>query len=150
MSSAYNIRLTQLSPEDGGVYLAWVPDLPGCMSDGNTPEEAYANAMDAIDDWISEAIRLGRVVPREVMESELRLMKQHNINAIRTSHYPPHPDVLALADRLGFYVVLECDLETHGFEEGAWQHTATWSGIQDVSLRPAHEGANGLDPRALY
>ena len=63
MSSAYNIRLTQLSPEDGGVYLAWVPDLPGCMSDGNTPEEAYANAMDAIDDWISEAIRLGRVVP---------------------------------------------------------------------------------------
>lgn len=65
--------------------------------------------------------RLGRVVPREVMESELRLMKQHNINAIRTSHYPPHPDFLALADRLGFYVVLECDLETHGFEEGAWQ-----------------------------
>ena len=63
MSSAYNIRLTQLSPEDGGVYLAWVPDLPGCMSDGNTPEEAYANAMDAIDDWISEANRLGRVVP---------------------------------------------------------------------------------------
>jgi beta-galactosidase len=65
--------------------------------------------------------RLGRVVPRDVMESELRLMKQHNINAIRTSHYPPHPDFLALADRLGFYVVLECDLETHGFEEGGWK-----------------------------
>ncbi|MFF1386331.1 glycoside hydrolase family 2 TIM barrel-domain containing protein [Arthrobacter sp. NPDC058288] len=65
--------------------------------------------------------KLGRVVPREVMESELRLMKQHNINAIRTSHYPPHPDFLALADQLGFYVVLECDLETHGFEEGGWQ-----------------------------
>ena len=65
--------------------------------------------------------KLGRVVPREVMESELRLMKQHNINAIRTSHYPPHPDFLALADQLGFYVVLECDLETHGFEEGGWE-----------------------------
>ncbi|MBP1134303.1 beta-galactosidase [Arthrobacter sp. PvP023] len=65
--------------------------------------------------------KLGRVVPREVMESELRLMKQHNINAIRTSHYPPHPDFLALADQLGFYVVLECDLETHGFEQGGWQ-----------------------------
>ncbi|WP_454699764.1 glycoside hydrolase family 2 TIM barrel-domain containing protein [Arthrobacter humicola] len=65
--------------------------------------------------------KLGRVVPRDVMESELRLMKQHNINAIRTSHYPPHPDFLALADRLGFYVVLECDLETHGFEEGGWK-----------------------------
>ena len=65
--------------------------------------------------------KLGRVVPRDVMESELRLMKQHNINAIRTSHYPPHPDFLALADQLGFYVVLECDLETHGFEEGGWR-----------------------------
>ena len=57
---------------------------------------------------------------REVMEAELRLMKQHNINAIRTSHYPPHPEFLALADRLGFYVVLECDLETHGFESAGW------------------------------
>lgn len=65
--------------------------------------------------------RLGRAVPREVMESELRLMKQHNINAIRTSHYPPHPEFLALADRLGFYVVLECDLETHGFESAGWR-----------------------------
>jgi beta-galactosidase len=64
--------------------------------------------------------RLGRVVPRGVVEAELRLMKQHNINAIRTSHYPPHPEFLALADQLGFYVVLECDLETHGFESAGW------------------------------
>ena len=64
--------------------------------------------------------RLGRVVPREVVEAELRLMKQHNINAIRTSHYPPHPEFLALADQLGFYVVLECDLETHGFVSAGW------------------------------
>ena len=64
--------------------------------------------------------RLGRVVPQNVVEAELRLMKQHNINAIRTSHYPPHTDFLALADRLGFYVVLECDLETHGFESAGW------------------------------
>ncbi|WP_082007129.1 glycoside hydrolase family 2 TIM barrel-domain containing protein [Pseudarthrobacter phenanthrenivorans] len=64
--------------------------------------------------------RLGRVVPRDVVEAELRLMKQHNINAIRTSHYPPHPEFLALADQLGFYVVLECDLETHGFHSAGW------------------------------
>lgn len=64
--------------------------------------------------------RLGRVVPRDVVEAELRLMKQHNINAIRTSHYPPHPEFMALADRLGFYVVLECDLETHGFKSADW------------------------------
>ena len=64
--------------------------------------------------------RLGRVVPQDVVEAELWLMKQHNINAIRTSHYPPHPEFLALADRLGFYVVLECDLETHGFYSAGW------------------------------
>ena len=64
--------------------------------------------------------RLGRVVPRDVVEAELRLMKQNNINAIRTSHYPPHPEFLALADQLGFYVVLECDLETHGFVGSGW------------------------------
>jgi antitoxin HicB len=63
MSGAYDIRLTQLSPEDGGGYLAWVPDLPGCISDGKTSAEAIANATAAIDDWISEAVRLGRVVP---------------------------------------------------------------------------------------
>lgn len=64
--------------------------------------------------------RLGRVVTSERMEHELRLMKRHNINAIRTSHYPPHPSFLQLADELGFYVVLECDLETHGFEHSDW------------------------------
>jgi beta-galactosidase len=77
--------------------------------------------------------RLGRVVPQEVMEAELKLMKQHNINAIRTSHYPPHPEFLALADRLGFYVVLECDLETHGFESAGW--------AQNPSDDPHWEGA---------
>lgn len=64
--------------------------------------------------------RLGRVVTPDRLRHELRLMKQHNINAIRTSHYPPHPLFLQLADELGFYVILECDLETHGFEHSGW------------------------------
>ena len=65
---------------------------------------------------------LGRTVPRELVESELLLMKQHNINAIRTSHYPPHPRLLEAADRLGFWVVDECDIETHGFGMVEWRH----------------------------
>ena len=44
------------------------------------------------------------------------MMKQAGVNAIRTSHYPPHPRVLDLADELGFWVIEECDLETHGFD----------------------------------
>ena len=46
---------------------------------------------------------------------ELLLMKQLNINCIRTSHYPPPPKVMELCDELGFYVILETDIETHGF-----------------------------------
>ncbi len=64
---------------------------------------------------------LGRVIPAEVVRSELELMKQHNVNAIRTSHYPPHPRLLDLADELGFYLILECDLETHGFGLNGWR-----------------------------
>ncbi|MDR3313971.1 MAG: hypothetical protein LBS96_05890 [Oscillospiraceae bacterium] len=47
---------------------------------------------------------------------DLTLMKQFNVNAIRTSHYPPDPHLLMLADELGFYVVDETDIETHGCE----------------------------------
>ena len=76
---------------------------------------------------------LGRVIPRSVVENELRLMKQHNINAIRTSHYPPHPDLLDLADELGFYVIDECDLETHGFGMNEWRRNP----VAEPQWRPA-------------
>lgn len=58
---------------------------------------------------------LGRALPLAVMEQDVLLMKRHHINAVRTSHYPPDPRFLELADRIGLLVVLECDLETHGF-----------------------------------
>jgi beta-galactosidase len=64
---------------------------------------------------------LGRAVPARTMLDELRMMKRYNINAIRTSHYPPHPDMLARADELGFYLIDECDLETHGFALVDWR-----------------------------
>ena len=47
-------------------------------------------------------------------EQEMLLMKDMNINCIRTSHYPPDPVLLDLADTLGFYIVDEADIETHG------------------------------------
>ena len=62
----------------------------------------------------------GRVFDEDHARADLALMKRHNVNAIRTSHYPPHPRLLDLADELGLWVVLECDLETHGFEAGGW------------------------------
>ncbi len=50
----------------------------------------------------------------EELKNDLLLMKKLNINTIRTSHYPPTPVFLDICDELGFYVVLETDLETHG------------------------------------
>ncbi|MGI5149411.1 glycoside hydrolase family 2 TIM barrel-domain containing protein [Plantactinospora sp. CA-294935] len=64
----------------------------------------------------------GRVFDRTVARDELVLMKRHNINAVRTSHYPPHPEVIELADELGLYLIDECDLETHGFASVAWRN----------------------------
>lgn len=62
----------------------------------------------------------GRVFDEAHAREDLARMKRFNVNAIRTSHYPPHPRLLDLADELGFWVVLECDLETHGFDEVGW------------------------------
>lgn len=64
--------------------------------------------------------RAGRAVTEEFTRAELLVMKRHNINAIRTSHYPPNHHLMDLADELGFWLIDECDLETHGFVEQAW------------------------------
>jgi antitoxin HicB len=61
--AAARVMLRALHAEDGGGYLAVVPDLPGCMSDGDTPAEAVQNVTAAIDEWIAEAMRLNRAVP---------------------------------------------------------------------------------------
>lgn len=63
----------------------------------------------------------GRALDLETMREDVLLMKRHNINAVRTSHYPPHPAFLDLCDEYGLWVMDECDLETHGFTEQAWR-----------------------------
>jgi antitoxin HicB len=55
LKSNYLFTIRQLSKEDGGGYLIEFPDLPGCMSDGETIEEAVANGHDAIICWINAA-----------------------------------------------------------------------------------------------
>lgn len=59
----YPIAIEPLSDADGGGFAAFVPDLPGCMSDGDTPEEALANVKDAIATWIEAARDIGHEVP---------------------------------------------------------------------------------------
>ena len=57
---------------------------------------------------------LGHVPSRETMLQDIRLMKQHNINAVRTSHYPQSPEWYRLCDQYGLYLVDEANIETHG------------------------------------
>lgn len=55
----------------------------------------------------------GAAVTLQHMRADLQLMKAHNINAIRTSHYPNAPEFLRMCDRYGFYVIAEADIECH-------------------------------------
>lgn len=59
----YQIKLRPLTANEGGGWLAEVPDLPGCTSDGNTPEEAAHNVQDAIEEWLAAARDMGRQIP---------------------------------------------------------------------------------------
>jgi len=59
----YAILIEPLSAEDGGGFVATVPDLPGSMSDGETREEAAHNVEDAISVWLAAAKEMGRPIP---------------------------------------------------------------------------------------
>ena len=58
----------------------------------------------------------GYTMTEEELVKDLQLMKELNINCIRTAHYPPSPEFLEHCNRMGFYVMLETDIETHGFK----------------------------------
>jgi antitoxin HicB len=60
----YAVVIEPLSEDNGGGFLATVPDLPGCTSDGGTREEAARNVEDAIASWLEEARSVGREIPR--------------------------------------------------------------------------------------
>ncbi len=57
----------------------------------------------------------GYCMTEDELLADLKAMKKLNINTIRTSHYPPTPEFLNMCDKMGFYVIDETDIETHGF-----------------------------------
>lgn len=70
----------------------------------------------------------GRTVSHELMEEDIRLMKRHNINTVRNSHYPADPYWYALCDRYGLYVIDEANIESHGmgYGEASLARDTTW------------------------
>lgn len=77
---------------------------------------------------------MGRAVPYEFMKQDLLLMKQYNVNAIRTSHQPSDPRMYELCDELGIYVINEADLECHGFDS-----------VEKAKIQREHPELEGTD-----
>ena len=65
----YPVQLQPLSQDDGGGWLAVVPDLPGCMTDGESPTEALDRVQDAIDAWRNAALEMARKVPAPTVKA---------------------------------------------------------------------------------
>ena len=65
----YQFTVRPLSKEEGGGYLVEYPDIPGCMSDGETVEEAIANGREALRDCIDVFKESGRKIPRPSIEA---------------------------------------------------------------------------------
>ncbi len=86
---------------------------------------------------------LGQTIPVQHMLTDLQLMKQHNINTIRTSHYPNDPKFMEYCDEYGFYVIDEVDLECHGigipedFAEGAFHQLSVNPDWQEAFVERA-------------
>nr|MBA2492712.1 type II toxin-antitoxin system HicB family antitoxin [Gammaproteobacteria bacterium] len=60
----YSFEMRPLSEEEGGGWLITFPDLPGCISDGETPEEAIGNGKDAVVAWVAAMQESGREIPK--------------------------------------------------------------------------------------
>ena len=85
----------------------------------------------------------GKAVPLDLMRTDVLLMKRHNINAVRTSHYPNDPRFLELCDRYGLYVIDEANLESHGVwdrlaKDPEWEHAFLERGIRMVARDKNH------------
>jgi beta-galactosidase len=74
----------------------------------------------------------GQVVTREMMIEDIRLMKQNNINAVRTCHYPNVPEWYDLADKYGLYILDEANVESHGYGSNEIQPISNGEDYRDA------------------
>lgn len=86
----------------------------------------------------------GWYVPKEMREKDIQIMKQHNINAVRTAHYPNDTHLYELCDKYGLYVIDEADVETHGVrKKGVPGDSEIWKGaVIDRMMRMVQRDKN--------
>ncbi len=127
----YAIVITKLSDEDGGGFLGLVPDLPGCMSDGATEEEALANAKAAMADWIECQIQMGRKIPPVGSAAKRALEdRQRLVNAIQALSQGYE----GIEQRLD---EIECDLADVREQlenDGSWLRFSALTGLESPKL----------------
>ena len=86
-SQEYSVKITKLSPEMGGCYIAEVEELPGCIADGETPQEALNNVDEAINLWIEVQQKSGRSVPApKVYENKKEYNGKISLRTSKTLH----------------------------------------------------------------
>lgn len=81
----YEIKIRELSEDEGGGWFAEIPLLPGCMSDGKTVEEAIKSLNDAKKGWIETCLELSRTVPEPTAEEfsgQLRVRMPKSLHRI--------------------------------------------------------------------
>lgn len=108
-----------MTVEDDGQIVEVIPQNVGFRNIKLNGETFLVNGVDIKFKGVNRhdySPQNGRVVSREEIEKDIILMKQFNINAIRTSHYPNSYYLYDLCDEYGMYLIAETDLECHGFE----------------------------------
>jgi len=78
--------------------------------------------------------RTGHVVTKEAMLADVKMLKENNINAVRTSHYPNDPYFYHLTDKYGLYVIDEANIESHGFGYSPDKTPANKSAFEGMHL----------------
>ncbi|MCN7697450.1 beta-galactosidase subunit alpha [Escherichia coli] len=114
--------------------------------------------------------RKGRAVGMDRVEKDLQLMKQHNINSVRTAHYPNDPRFYELCDIYGLFVMAETDVESHGFanvgdisritDDPQWENVYVERIVRHIHAQKNHpsiiiwslsnESGYGCNIRAMY
>lgn len=121
------VGIREIAVTDGVVTLNGTPiKLLGANRHDSYPESGY---------YASEA----------QMRKDLTMMKQHNMNAVRTSHYTNAPMFYRLCDEYGLYVVAEADFESHGcvevYNDFKWQWSDGYNGIALLAKEPSYKAA---------
>ena len=113
----------------------WIAEKVGvrkvCVENGVVKVNGVAIKFKGVNRHDSDPI-LGSAVGREEMLRDLRVMREHNVNSIRTSHYPNAPEFYQMCDEYGFYVIDETDMECHGVTQvGKPTHLESYNTLAD-------------------